>query len=144
MKLKLTKRAQRRVKLVGAWRRANRTEAPTRFADELEWAKRETGFAILDHQRVFWEDAIESRAFGRAVKSSRRRAAEKELLALRILGPRDTVEADAIMRAIAAHEPFDTQDARIDATEGYLSQMVIQTDKTRRRVETQLWEARSR
>jgi hypothetical protein len=41
VKLKLTKRAQRRVKLVGAWWRANRPEAPTRFADELEWAKRE-------------------------------------------------------------------------------------------------------
>jgi hypothetical protein len=41
VKVKITKRAQRRVKLVGAWWRENRPEAPTRFADELEWAKRE-------------------------------------------------------------------------------------------------------
>ena len=41
MKLKITKRAQRRVKLVGVWWREHRPEAPSRFADELEWAKRE-------------------------------------------------------------------------------------------------------
>jgi hypothetical protein len=41
VKLKITKRAQRRVKLVGAWWREHRPEAPTRFADELDWAKRE-------------------------------------------------------------------------------------------------------
>jgi hypothetical protein len=39
VKLKLTKRAQRRVKLVGAWWREHRPAAPNAFADELEWAK---------------------------------------------------------------------------------------------------------
>jgi S1-C subfamily serine protease len=111
---------------------------------ELDWVKRELGLGLLDHQRLFWEDAIESRTFGRAVKSSRRLASEKELIAIRILSPGDAAESDAFMRAIAAHEPFDTPGARIDATEGYLSQMMIQVDKTKRRVETQLWEARSR
>jgi hypothetical protein len=41
VKLKVTKRAQRRVKLVGVWWREHRPEAPNLFADELEWAKRE-------------------------------------------------------------------------------------------------------
>ena len=41
MKLKITKRAMERAKIVGAWWRANRPEALTVFADELEWAKRE-------------------------------------------------------------------------------------------------------
>ena len=41
MKLKITKRAQRRVKLVGAWWREHRPAAQNAFADELEWAKGE-------------------------------------------------------------------------------------------------------
>lgn len=41
MNLKLTKRAQHRVKLVDAWWREHRPEAPTRFVEELDWAKRE-------------------------------------------------------------------------------------------------------
>lgn len=41
MKLKVTKRAQRRVKLVGAWWREHRPAAQNAFVDELEWAKEE-------------------------------------------------------------------------------------------------------
>ena len=111
---------------------------------ELDWVKVELGLGLLSHQRLFWEDAIEARTFRRFVKSARRAEAEKRLLALRVLSPRDVAEADRIMHAIAAHEAFDLADARVDATERYLTQMVSQVDQTRRRVETQLWEARSR
>ncbi len=111
---------------------------------ELDWVKVELGLGLLRHQRVFWEDAIEARTFGRFVKSARRVEVERSLLALRLLTQRDVDEADRMMRAIAAHEPFDVPGARIDATERYLTQMVSQVDQVRRRVEVQLWEARSR
>lgn len=111
---------------------------------DLDWVKLELGLGRLSHQRLFWEDAIEARTFGRVVRSARRAEMEKNLLALRILGPRDVSEGDRIMRAIAAHEPFDLPGGRVDATERYLTLMVSQVDQTRRRLETQLWEARSR
>ncbi len=111
---------------------------------ELDWVRVELGLGVLSHQRLFWEDAIEARTFRRVVKSSRRFELERNLVALRILNQRAVAEADTIMRAIAAHQPFDIPGARIDATERFLSQMVSQTDQTRRRVEMQLWEARSR
>lgn len=41
MNLKITERAQRRVKFADAWWREHRPEAPTRFVEELDWAKRE-------------------------------------------------------------------------------------------------------
>jgi hypothetical protein len=78
------------------------------------------------------------------VRSARRAALEDNLKALRILKERDLIESTTIMRAIAAHEVFETPTARIDATERYLAQMLTQVDQTRRRVETQLWEARTR
>lgn len=111
---------------------------------ELDRVKLELGLGRLSRERLFWEDAIEARTFGRVVRSARRAEMEKNLLALRILDPRDLNEGDRIMRAIAAHEPFDLPGGRVDATERYLTQMVSQVDQTRRRVETQLWEARSR
>ena len=111
---------------------------------ELELVKVELGLGLLSHQRLFWEDAIEARTFRRFAKSARRAEVEKRLVAQRILSPREVAEADRMMRAIAAHEPFDLPGARVDATERYLAQMVSQVDQTRRRVETQLWEARSR
>ncbi len=111
---------------------------------ELDRVKLELGLGALSHQRLFWEDAIEARTFGRAVRSARRAEVEKDLLALGILSPRDVADGDRILRAIAAHEPFDTPGARIDATERYLTQMVTQVDQTKKRVESQLWEARSR
>jgi hypothetical protein len=111
---------------------------------ELEWVKVELGLGLLSHQRLFWEDAIEARTFQRFVKSARRAEIEKRLLALRLLSPRDVAEADRMMHAIAAHEPFDLPGARVDATERYLTQMVSQVDRMSRRVETELWEARSR
>ncbi|MBX7183692.1 MAG: hypothetical protein K1Y01_00975 [Vicinamibacteria bacterium] len=111
---------------------------------ELEWVKRELGYGLLDYQRVFWEDAIEARTFGRTVRSARRAEMERRFLALGILTPGDVADGARIMRAVAAHEPFDMPGARVDATERYLSQMVTQVDQTKRRVETQLWEARSR
>lgn len=111
---------------------------------ELEWVKVELGLGLLSHQRLFWEDAIEARTFQRFVKSARRAEVEKRLVALGILTQRDVADADRMMRAIAAHEAFDVPGARVDATERYLTQMVSQVDQTKRRVETQLWEARSR
>ena len=41
MKIKLTPRAQRRVKVVGAWWREHRPNVPDLFAEELAWAKNE-------------------------------------------------------------------------------------------------------
>ena len=41
MKLKITKRALRRTKIVDAWWREHRLAAPDVFSDELAWAKRE-------------------------------------------------------------------------------------------------------
>jgi hypothetical protein len=111
---------------------------------ELAWAKVELGFGWLTRQRAFWEDAVEARAFRRVVKSPRRAALEKNLLALKVLTPRDVTDGDRIMSAIAAHEPFDAPGARIDGNERWLAQMLSQTDQSRRRVETQLWEARNR
>lgn len=111
---------------------------------ELEWVKVELGLGLLSHQRLFWEDAIEARTFQRFVKSARRAEVEKRLLTLGVLTPHDVTEADRMMRAIAAHETFDVPGARLDATERYLTQMVGQVDQAKRRVETQLWEARSR
>jgi S1-C subfamily serine protease len=111
---------------------------------ELEWVRVELGLGLLSHQRLFWEDAIEARTFQRFVKSAPRAEVEKRLVALGILSQRDVADADRMMRAIAAHEAFDVPGARVDATERYLTQMVSQVDQTKRRVETQLWEARSR
>lgn len=111
---------------------------------ELDRVKVELGFGFLDHQRLVWEDAVEARAFGRAVKSARRLAKEKDLQELGVLGRREIAQWDAILRAIASREPFDVPGARVNATEGYLSQMLTQTDQTRRLIEAQLWEARAR
>ena len=111
---------------------------------ELDRVKVELGFGLLDHQRLVWEDGVEARAFGRAVKSARRVAIEKDLQDLGVLGPRDIARWDAILRAIALREPFDVPGARVNATEGYLSLMLTHTDQTRRLTETQLWEARTR
>lgn len=111
---------------------------------ELDRVKVELGLGFLGRERLFWEDAIEARAFGRAVKSARRAEVEKALLALRILTPRDIAEGDRMMRSIAARESFDLPGARVEANERFLAQMVTRTDQTRRGVETQLWEARSR
>ncbi len=111
---------------------------------ELAWAKVELGFGWLTHQRAFWEDAMEARAFRRVVKSPRRAALEKNLLALRVLTPSDVSDGERIMSAIAAHDPFDAPGARIDGNERWLAQMLSQTDQSRRRVETQVWEARNR
>jgi len=111
---------------------------------ELDRVKVQLGFGFLDHQRLVWEDAVEARAFGRAVKSTRRRAKEEALLELGVLGRRDVAQWDAILRSVALREPFDVPGARVNATEGYLAQMLTHTDQTRRLIETQLWEARSR
>lgn len=111
---------------------------------ELEWVKVELGLGRLARQRLLWEDAIEARTFGRFVKSARRAEVEKRLLALGILSASDIANADRMMRAIAAREPFDAPGARIDATERFLTQMVTQVDQTKSRVESQLWEVRSR
>jgi hypothetical protein len=111
---------------------------------ELDRVKVELGLGFLDHQRLVWEDAVEARAFGRAVKSARRLAKEKGLKDLGVLDRRDIAQWDAILRAIALREPFDVPGARVTATEGYVSQMLTHTDQTRRLIETQLWEARSR
>jgi len=111
---------------------------------ELDWVKVELGLGLLRDRRLLWEDAIEAWTFRRVVKSPRRAALEADLQALGILTPRDVAASDAMMRAIAAHEPFDTPTGRIDTTEPYLAQMVTQTDQTRRRLEARLWEARSR
>ncbi len=111
---------------------------------ELDRVKVELGFGFLDHQRLVWEDAVEARAFGRAVKSTRRLAKEKDLQELGVLGRREVAQWDAILRSVALREPFDVPGARVTATEGYLSQMLTHTDQTRRLIETQLWEARSR
>ena len=111
---------------------------------ELDRVKVELGFGLLEHQRLVWEDAVEARAFGRAVKSTRRLAKEKDLQELGVLGRREVAQWDAILRSVALREPFDVPGARVTATEGYLSQMLTHTDQTRRLIETQLWEARSR
>ncbi len=111
---------------------------------ELDRVKIELGFGFLDHQRLVWEDAVEARAFGRAVKSTRRLAKEKDLQELGVLGRREVAQWDAILRSVALREPFDVPGARVTATEGYLSQMLTHTDQTRRLIEAQLWEARSR
>lgn len=111
---------------------------------ELDRVKVELGFGFLDHQRLVWEDAVEARAFGRAVKSTRRLAKERDLHELGVLGRREVAQWDAILRSVALREPFDVPGARVTATEGYLSQMLTHTDQTRRLIEAQLWEARSR
>lgn len=111
---------------------------------ELERVKVELGLGFLDHQRLVWEDAVEARAFARAVRSARRLAKEKELQGLGVLGRREIAQWDAVLLAIAHREPFDVPGARVNATEGYLSQMITHTDQTRRLIETQLWEARGR
>lgn len=111
---------------------------------ELAWAKVELGFGWLSHQKVFWEDAVEAFTFRRVVKSPRRAALEKSLLALHILTPLDLDQGDATMRAVAAHDPFDAPGARIVADDRWLAQMVGRTDQMRRRLETQLREARYR
>jgi plasmid stabilization system protein ParE len=41
VKVKLTPRAQRRIKLLGKWWRENRPNAPNLFEEELAWAQRE-------------------------------------------------------------------------------------------------------
>lgn len=111
---------------------------------ELDRVKIELGFGLLDHQRLVWEDAVEARAFGRAVKSTRRLAKEEDLLKLGVLGRREVAQWDAILRSVALREPFDVPGARVTATEGYLAQMLTHTDQARRLIEMQLWEARSR
>lgn len=111
---------------------------------ELAWAKVEMGLGFLTHQRVFWEDAVEARAFRRVVKSARRSGLEKSLLALEVLTPGDVAEADRVMKAIAARETFDTPTARIEANERWLAQMLSETDRRRILIDTQLWEARNR
>jgi hypothetical protein len=111
---------------------------------ELERVKVELGLGLLDHQRLVWEDAVEARAYGRAVKSARRRDKERELGSLGIMVRRDIERFDAILRAIAAREPFDVPGARVNGNETYLSFMLTQTEKTRGLIETRLWEARSR
>jgi len=111
---------------------------------ELAWVKVELGFGWLSHQRAFFEDAVEARAFRRVVRSPRRLALEKSLVALKVLTPKDLAEGDRIMTAIAAHETFDAPGARIDGNERWLAQMLSQTDQRRRNLETRLWEARNR
>lgn len=111
---------------------------------ELEWVRVELGLGYLSHQRAFWEDAIESRAFRRAVKSTRRAGWEERLVGMGVLTRRDIADGDRIMRAIAAHEPFDIPGARIDADERWLAQMIGRTDAARDHIETQLWSARNR
>ena len=111
---------------------------------ELERVKLELGLGQLAHQRVVWEDAIEARTFRHAVKSTRRATLEQDLIALGILNESDVAAADAMVRAIGAHQPFNTPAARIDASERFLVQMIDQTDRTKARLEALLWEARSR
>lgn len=111
---------------------------------ELAWAKVELGFGWLSSERALWEDAVEALAFRRVVKSPRRLALEKNLLALGVLNARDLTDGERIMSAIAAHEPFDMPGARIEADERWVGQMLARTDQSRRRLEAQLWEARSR
>lgn len=111
---------------------------------ELAWVKVELGLGLLSQQRLFWEDAVEAHTFRRVTKSARRDEVERSLLALRLLTMHDVTEGDKVMRAIAAHEPFDAPGARIDADVRWLAQMIGRTDQARRRIETQLWEARSR
>ena len=111
---------------------------------ELERVREELGLGLLRHQRLFWEDAVEARTFGRAVKSSRRVTVERHLQALGVLTARDTAEADARMRAIAAREPFEYRGARLVATEPYLSQALVQVDRKILELENRLWAARSR
>jgi S1-C subfamily serine protease len=111
---------------------------------ELAWAKVEMGFGWLSYQRVFWEDAVEAHTFRRVVKSPRRTVLEKNLVSLQIVTPGEITEGDGIMRAIAAHEPFEAPGARILADERWLAERLGRTDELRRRVETELWEARNR
>jgi hypothetical protein len=111
---------------------------------ELSWVKVELGLGFLSHRRAFWEDAIEANAFRRAVKSSRRAEWEARLLGMGALTPRDITDGNRIMRAIAAHEPFEIPGARIHADERWLAEMIGRTDVGRDHIESQLWAARSR
>ncbi len=111
---------------------------------ELSWVKVELGLGFLSHRRAFWEDAIEANAFRRAVKSSRRAEWEARLLKMGALTPRDIGDGDRIMRAIAAHEPFDIPGARILADERWLAEMIGRTEATRDHIESQVWAARRR
>lgn len=109
---------------------------------ELAWAKVELGFGWLTWQRALWEDAVEAFTFRRVVKSERRSALEKNLLSLQVLTPLDLTDADRIIVAIAAHEPFNIPGARIEANERWLTQRLGEADEARRRLEAQLWQTR--
>jgi hypothetical protein len=111
---------------------------------ELEWVKAELGMSVLTRERLFWEDAIEARAFGRPVRSARRAAAERDLLAQGLLTQAEIADADARLTAIAEHQPFDLPGARVDATERFIAQMIGRIDEAKRRIETQLWNERTR
>jgi hypothetical protein len=111
---------------------------------ELEWVKSELGLSVLARERLFWEDAVEARAFGRPVRSARRAAAERDLLAQGLLTQAEIADADARLTAIAEHQPFDLPGARVDATERFITQMIGRIDQTKRRLETQLWNERTR
>lgn len=111
---------------------------------ELSWVKLELGLGLLGHRRAFWEDAIEANAFRRAVKSSRRAEWEARLLDMGVLTARDIEDGDRIMRAIAAHEPFDIPGARILADERWLAEMIGRADAARDHIESRVWAARSR
>jgi hypothetical protein len=111
---------------------------------ELEWVKSELGLSVLTRERLFWEDAVEARTFGRPVRSARRAAAERDLLAQGLLTQAEIADADARLTAIAEHQPFDLPGARVDATERFITQMIGRIDQTKRRLETQLWNERTR
>ena len=107
---------------------------------ELAWARLELGIGWLIYRRALWEDAVDARVFRRIARSERRMALESRLEKLGVLSRKDIGDGNAIIRAVAAREPFDVPGFRVTADERWLALQLAATDRTRARIETALWQ----
>ena len=109
---------------------------------ELAWARIELGHGWLMHRRLLWEDAIDARTFERVSRSDRRAALESKLRELGVLTGRDIEASEAMIRSIAAREPFEYAGQRIVADERWIGAAIATVDRARARLDRSLWATR--